>query len=92
MQQVLEARVEALLSAVCAIASAVPHESQRVALATMVGGMMDFVPSSPTIDRAVAADLSRLLAALGTLNLVSATPSMQPAGAGSTAQRRAESR
>ena len=66
------ARVETLLSALYAVAAAMASEPQHVALATMVGVIMEVGPGSSITDHALVANLSRILAALGAPNFITA--------------------
>lgn len=64
------ARLDLLLDAVCALASALPPEACDCAASALDRRMSGAAPSSEACDTAVAADLARILGALRRLPLV----------------------
>ncbi len=70
MSDCSDARLELLLHAVCALASALPPDARDHAASTLDQRMPGAEPSSEACDTAVAADLSRILGALRRLPLV----------------------
>ncbi len=77
MLSLQQARCDVMLNAICAIAETLPAETRRAAAQSLMRRMSTRTLPTEATDVAVAADLARILSALGSLPLREHVPGAQ---------------